>query len=64
MFAERAFDMFQLRTGDASMLEAALVRNAQIFIDGGATMLLLHVKQRTTGKRVSSPLGAHCRAAA
>jgi hypothetical protein len=29
---ERAFDMIQMRTGDASMLEAGFVRNAQIFI--------------------------------
>jgi hypothetical protein len=33
VFVANAFNMIQLRTGDASMLEAGLVRNAQIFIE-------------------------------
>jgi hypothetical protein len=33
VFVERAFDMIQLRTEGASVLEAALVRNAQLIID-------------------------------
>jgi hypothetical protein len=33
VFVERAFDMIQLRTGDGSISEAALVLKAQIFIE-------------------------------
>jgi hypothetical protein len=33
VFVEGAFDMMQLRTGDASMPEAGLVRNAQSYIE-------------------------------
>jgi hypothetical protein len=33
VFVESAFDMFELRMGSASIREAGLVRNAQIFLD-------------------------------
>jgi hypothetical protein len=33
VFVERAFDLIRLRTEGISMVEAALVRNAQIFIE-------------------------------
>jgi hypothetical protein len=59
VFVERAFDMIQLRTEGASVLEAALVRNAQLIIDEQQSF-----QCQANGTRVSSPPGAACRAAA
>jgi hypothetical protein len=45
VFVESAFDMIQLRTGGATVLEAALVRRAQFYIEGERRFDATNVKR-------------------